>query len=238
MRRKWLLFGYYLLAISLLSMTLSSCDNIRGATEAETAATETREARRLATRVAATKEAATMIAEVETYEARETSAAEATAAAEAVSIGVCGTPGACRVVEGEFDVVVGYIADSNEVNISFPVDGGPVSGDLHFSYIYEARDSSDSKGYVCRARIGFFATLSGHFDPENAKLEGPVDDFTHILEVLEGCEEIEVDDWAAISWWATYDLTTGILKGEVVYPDDVAPFHGTTVSEEPSKPLD
>jgi hypothetical protein len=239
MTRKWLRFGFYVLAISLLFLTLSSCAVMRrvpwGSPGEEFAAEETVEAQHLATEAAATVEAATAIAGVETYEAGATAEAEATANAEAVSIGVCRTPGAWCVVEGEFDVVVPYSLHSNKVNISFPVDGGPVSGDLVLAYVY---DASDREGNVCRAAIGFDATLSGYFDPEDARLEGSVDDVANTREDLEGCEEFEFDAWALSSWWATYDSATGILTGEVVSAEGVMPFDGTTVSEEPSNPAD
>lgn len=237
MRRKWLRLGFYVLAISLLFLTLSACDKPSIPVPADklpprARATQTAEAaRRQATSAAATAEVATTIAEVETYEAGATAEAEATANAEAVSNGVGCTPGARCVVKAQFDVVVGYEPDSNEVNISFPADGGAVSGDLHFSFIYEA--STDD--WFCRARIGSVGTLSGDVDPDSAKLEGTVYDFRSTLEVLEGCEEFEVEALPPTSRWsATYDWSTGVIEGEVVYPDGPTPFHGTTVSEEPS----
>jgi hypothetical protein len=250
MRRKWLCFAA---GVSLVLMCLTSCrgsinDEIR-AQEQATRHAATRRAERegplwaeveatttAAAEAAATSEVATAIAGVETYEAGATAEAEATANAEAVSSGVCRTPGAWCVVEGGFDEVVGYVADSNEVNISFPVDGGPVSGDFRFSWTYEA---SDQDGYLCRARIGSVGTLSGDFDPDIAKLEGTVYDFRSTMEVLEGCEEIEVEAYPPTTQWsATYDWSTGGIEGEVVFPDGPTPFHGATVAEEPSNPVD
>ncbi len=158
-------------------------------------------------------------------------------APEPISSGVCSTPGAWCVVEGEFgtDNVGSYTVDSDEVNIAFPVDGGPVSGNFHFSYIYVGQTDD----WFCRARIGFVGTLSGHFYPDSAKLEGPVHDFAVTYEKLEGCETMEVEAYPPTSRWsATYDLTTGVFEGELVLPDGVMPFQSITVSEEPSNPLD
>ncbi len=91
--RKTLLIAFYAVALSLLLLTLISCqdevvDRKRG--EAEAATWEARATRSVATYGAATQEAATAIADVETYEARAearaTSEAEATAAAQAGDI--------------------------------------------------------------------------------------------------------------------------------------------------------
>jgi hypothetical protein len=81
MRRKWLRFWFYVLAISLLSLTLSSCGP-QQETTVEFEARITAEARGTATSAAATVEVATAIAGVQTYEAGATAEAEATAAAQ------------------------------------------------------------------------------------------------------------------------------------------------------------
>ncbi len=239
MLRKWLRLGFYVLAISLLFLTPSSCgppQEMDRDLETEFRATITAEARGTATTAAETAEVATAIAGVETYEAGATAEAEATANAEAVSIGVCRGPGTWCVVEGKLDMPVGYVPYSNEVNVSFPVDGGSVSGDFVFSWTYEA---SDDDGYFCRARIGSVGTLSGDFDPNSAELQGTVYDFRSTLEVLECSGGIEVEAFPPTTRWsATYDWTTGALDGEVVYPDEAVPFHGITVSEEPANPAD
>ncbi len=243
MRRKWLRLGFYVLVVSLLLLTLSACDEPSPPLSADYMETvEADVAQRQATSAAGTAEVATAIAGVETYEAgaaaeaEVTANAEATANAEGVSVGVCRTPGAWCVVKGQFDELVGYEADSNEVNIFFPADGGAVSGDFHFSWMYEA---SDDKGYLCRALIGSVGTLSGDFDPESAKLEGTVYDFRSTLDVLECSGGIEVEAYPPTTRWsATYDWSTGGIEGEVVFPDEAVPFRGTTVSEEPSNPAD
>jgi hypothetical protein len=126
------------------------------------------------------------------------------------------------------------------VKIAFPVDGGPVSGSFHLAFLSEYRGDDG----VCVYRYDYFGTLSGQFDPESGKLEGPVDDYTRSIEVLEGCEKTrfeQPEDPGAISWWATYDWTTGALEGELVHPPELEGdlrFRDYSVSEEASDPLD
>jgi hypothetical protein len=81
--RKTLLIAFYAVALSLLLLTLISCQDELEDQCAEYATWEARATRSVATYAAATQEAATAIVEVETYEARATSEAEATAAAQA-----------------------------------------------------------------------------------------------------------------------------------------------------------
>jgi hypothetical protein len=75
MTRKWLRLGFYVLAISLLLLTLDSCAYV----PAPSVPYGTEEALRTA-EAAATSEIATAIVEVETYEARRTAEAPPTAA--------------------------------------------------------------------------------------------------------------------------------------------------------------
>lgn len=166
--------------------------------------------------------------------------AECTRVEAPISSGVCSTPGAWCVVEGRFDLpeIPGIPIPRNEVKIAFPVDGGPVSGNFYLALIVDETFG----GEVCIERWDYFGTLSGHFDPESGRLEGLRDDWSLSSEVLEGCEdsEGEFDDPGAISWWATYDWTTGELEGEWVDPaeEEVTLLRGISVSEEPSNPLD
>jgi hypothetical protein len=227
-------------------MTLISCvsDLKKGwVIETQEAEATQRAATVIVEAATATHEAATAIAGIATYEARATSEAAATGETqETISSGGCSTPGAWCVVEGRSDDwgrgFGSWVVDRNEVKIAFPVDGGPVSGNFHFAFLSEYRGDDG----VCVYRYDYFATLSGQFDPESGRLEGPVDDYTRSIEKLEGCPNTTFDqpeDPGAISWWATYDLTAG-LEGEFVHMDaeyDMR-FRGHSVSEQPSNPLD
>ena len=157
---------------------------------------------------------------------------------EPISSGVCSTPGAWCVVESRFDLPEIPEIPRNEVKIAFPVDGGPVSGEFYAAFIIGVYLFDE----VCVERFDYIGTLSGHFDPESGRLEGTVDDWSIISEVLEGCEdsESEFGEPGAVSWWATYDWATGELEGEWVDPaeEEVTLLRGISVSEEPSNPLE
>jgi hypothetical protein len=197
------------------------------------------------------EEQATLISEVATHEAKATGTAEAEAEAIATSneeqlvdelvseesaeesapIKGCDAPGEQCVVEARFDFGSAYPEDffeRNAANLSFPVDGGDVTGNFHLERMVEHRWED---GY-CLEVYRYHGTLSGHYDPVSRKLKGPVHGPSTSWEELEGCENYETESIGgdAISWWATYDPTTGELQGIVEWetedPEDAEwPFH-------------
>lgn len=202
-------------------------------------------------------EEATLIAEVATYEAKATGTAEAEAitasneeqlvdelvseeaaasveqqaAEEPAPVEGCDAPGEQCVLEARFDFGVTfeeYDWQRNEVNISFPADGGDVTGNFHFERMMEAR----WEDRYCLEVHRYHGTLSGHYDPVSRKLKGPVHGPSTSWEELEGCEYHETESIGgdATSWYATYDPITGELQGIVEWetedPEDVEwPFH-------------
>ena len=224
-----------IVCLSLLLLTLISCNLGKslgelvedvaargtGLTSSEERATDVAED-------AWREEEATLIAEVATHEAKATGTAEAEEAEEPAPIEECSAPGAWCVVEARFDFGAAYPEGSferNEVNISFPVDGGAVSGNFHL----ERRVEHVWEDGECVELHKYHGTLSGHFDPVSRKLEGAVHDSSPSWEELEGCEDFETESIGgdATSWWATYNPTTGELQGIVKWEtdDEEWPFH-------------
>jgi hypothetical protein len=238
-------------ALSLVLLTVSSCDDtIGGGSQPGLVATQR------AAREAATHEAAMAIEGIATYEARATREAEATEAAATVAAeatataaaqatdrpvpsGVCTTPGASCLVEGEFELELYYPENSileNRVNIVFPVDGGAVSGDYLFSVRVDLTGVLGAE--TCIERHDYPGTLSGNYDPATGDLDGSVHGGKGRWTVLEGCEDSTTDDIGTlVSWWARYDAGTGHVVGgmaplDLEGEDWLFPFEGYARSEQ------
>jgi hypothetical protein len=236
--------------LSLLLLILSSCNGTLDTLDLS----QERVATDRAEEVLATHEAATAIAGIATYEARATSEAEATAAAATVAAqatataaaqatdrpvpsGVCTTAGASCLVEGEFELELYYPENSileNRVNIVFPVDGGAVSGD----YLFSVRVGESGSDPPCVHRYDYPGTLSGNYDPASGDLDGAVHGGKGTWRVLEGCEDITIEDIGTfVSWWARYDAVTGHVVGGMAAvslegEEGLFPFEGYARSEQ------